>query len=64
LDGVERCIDDEIPFDVPDNWCWVRLNTYLDVRDGTHDTPKYVAVGVALFCTLFARVVCLENHSF
>ena len=27
LNGVERCIDNEIPFDVPDNWCWVRLGT-------------------------------------
>ncbi len=25
LDGVERCIDDEIPFDIPDSWEWVRL---------------------------------------
>jgi type I restriction enzyme S subunit len=27
LGGVERCIDDEIPFDVPDNWAWARLGT-------------------------------------
>ena len=27
LNGIERCIDDEIPFDIPDNWCWVRLGT-------------------------------------
>nr|MCR5835443.1 restriction endonuclease subunit S [Lachnospiraceae bacterium] len=25
LDGVERCIDDEIPFDIPDSWAWTRL---------------------------------------
>ena len=24
LNGIERCIDDEIPFDIPDNWCWER----------------------------------------
>jgi len=24
LDGVERCIDDEIPFDIPDSWQWER----------------------------------------
>ena len=23
--GVERCIADEIPFDIPESWCWVRL---------------------------------------
>ena len=25
LDGVERCIDDELPFDIPESWAWVRL---------------------------------------
>jgi len=40
--------EDEIPFDIPENWCWVRLNECLDVRDGTHDSPKYVAQGVPL----------------
>lgn len=38
--------DEEIPFDIPDNWRWVRLQTFLDVRDGTHDTPKYVTNGI------------------
>jgi len=40
--------EDEIPFEIPDNWCWVRLNECLDVRDGTHDTPKYVSKGIPL----------------
>ena len=48
LDGIERCIDDEIPFEIPDSWIWSRLNDCLDVRDGTHDTPKYVVDGVPL----------------
>ena len=26
-----RCIDDEIPFDIPENWNWVRLGTVLNV---------------------------------
>ncbi len=26
LDGVERCIDDELPFEIPDNWEWVHLS--------------------------------------
>ena len=40
--------DDEKPFDIPDSWEWVRLDTVLDVRDGTHDTPKYVENGIPL----------------
>ena len=27
LDGVERCIDDELPFEIPENWCWCRLKS-------------------------------------
>ena len=48
MDGVERCIDDEIPFEIPPAWSWSRLNYCLDVRDGTHETPKYVNDGVPL----------------
>jgi len=33
LDSVERCIDDELPFEVPENWCWVRFGTALVNRD-------------------------------
>lgn len=39
-------VDDEVLFDIPDNWKWVRMQTFLDVRDGTHDSPKYVPEGV------------------
>ena len=42
------CIDDELPFEIPVNWCWSRLGNCLDVRDGTHDTPKYVTNGIPL----------------
>ena len=27
LDGVERCIDDELPFEIPKNWCWAQLGS-------------------------------------
>ena len=43
-----RDITDEIPFDIPNNWCWCRLGTTFDVRDGTHDTPKYYSQGIPL----------------
>ena len=44
----EVCIDDELPFEIPENWCWARMGSCLDVRDGTHDTPKYVLEGIPL----------------
>ena len=25
LDGIERCIDDEIPFDIPESWIWTSV---------------------------------------
>ena len=27
VDGKERCIADEVPFEIPDTWCWCRLGT-------------------------------------
>ena len=44
----EVCIDDEVPFEIPGTWCWTRMGNCLDVRDGTHDTPKYVTEGIPL----------------
>ena len=47
-DGTVKCIDDEIPFEIPQSWCWARMSSVLDVRDGTHDTPNYVQSGYPL----------------
>lgn len=42
LDGIERCIDDEIPFEIPDNWCWTRLANIIQLQSGQDLTPdKY-----------------------
>lgn len=39
--------DDEIPFDIPENWCWCRLGEIVNkLTDGTHRTPKYVEKGI------------------
>ena len=47
LNGIERCIDDEISFDIPDNWCWCRLGSVVEkLTDGTHKTPKYQPSGI------------------
>ena len=33
---------------IPNNWKWVRLSDVIDVRDGTHDSPKYHDEGIPL----------------
>lgn len=40
--------EDEKPFEIPESWMWVRFSEVVDVRDGTHDTPKYVSEGIPL----------------
>ena len=40
-------IEDEIPFEIPDSWCWVRLKQICkNISDGTHKTPIYVDKGI------------------
>lgn len=32
--GEVKCIDEEIPFEIPDSWCWVRLGTITSIIGG------------------------------
>lgn len=39
--------EDEIPFEIPDNWKWVRLASICrQITDGTHKTPTYQKEGI------------------
>ena len=47
MNGIEHCIDEELPFNIPDSWEWIRLGNILHkLSDGTHSTPKYVESGI------------------
>ena len=39
LDSVERCIDDELPFEIPGSWEWVRLGSVLEIARGGSPRP-------------------------
>ena len=32
LNGVERCIDDEIPFEIPNSWAWTRCGMFFQLN--------------------------------
>jgi len=34
LDGIERCIDDEIPFDIPKGWTWASIGSIFNLQAG------------------------------
>lgn len=40
--------DGDKPYGLPNNWLWTWMKTVSDVRDGTHDSPKYVDKGYPL----------------
>jgi type I restriction enzyme S subunit len=45
LDGIERCIDDEIPFEIPETWEWCRLKTVGITQTGNTPSkahPEYI----------------------
>ena len=45
--GEVKCIDEEIPFEIPVGWEWCRFSSlYLSLTDGTHSTPKYTLSGI------------------
>ena len=43
----EFCIDDEIPFEIPENWAWARLSSAsISIADGDHQPPPQVQDGI------------------
>ncbi len=45
--GEVKCIDEEVPFEIPNGWEWCRFSSlYLSLTDGTHSTPKYTLSGI------------------
>lgn len=77
MDGIERCIDDEIPFDLPESWAWVRFFSVVDIATNLvrpevyanymHIAPDNIekATGILLEChTVQQDKVVSSNHLF
>lgn len=47
-DGSVKCIEDEIPFDLPEGWAWARLNQIYNFIDYRGATPNKISSGVPL----------------
>ena len=48
--GEVKCIDEEIPFEVPQGWEWSRLSSIVSLLgDGIHGTPEYSEDGSVYF---------------
>ena len=48
MDGVEHCIDDEIPFEIPDSWEWTYLgNISFVTKLAGFEYTKYIAPSLA-----------------
>ena len=39
IDGKERCIADEVPFELPDSWCWCRWGTISESIQYGYNAP-------------------------
>ncbi|MBQ8222431.1 MAG: restriction endonuclease subunit S [Bacteroidales bacterium] len=57
-----KCIDDEIPFEIPQSWCWVRLAQVLTVKGG-----KRIPLGDSFSpwptSHIYIRVTEMKNHT-
>ncbi|TCP19482.1 type I restriction enzyme S subunit [Scopulibacillus darangshiensis] len=50
--ALAEITEDEIPFDIPENWKWVRLDEVLTkITDGTHNSPANYETGSYMYVT-------------
>lgn len=48
IDGEERCIADEVPFELPEGWCWCRLSDLAIKEIKRGKSPIYADIGSVL----------------
>ena len=48
-DGTAKCIEEEIPFELPEGWSWTRIQNITQICLGLTHTPKYVESGIPFY---------------
>ena len=61
-DGSVKCIEDEIPFEVPEGWEWCRVRDIAAVKGGKR-LPKGVGFSPCRTAHAYIRVTDMKNHS-
>ena len=56
------CIDNEIPFEIPDNWCWARLSQLSSQIFAGGDKPKIFSKEYTEKCTVPIYSNGIENN--
>ena len=61
-DGNVKCIEDEIPFELPEGWTWCRVQTIASVKGGKR-VPKGYAVSDEKTNHIYIRVTDMKNST-
>ena len=63
-DGSVKCIEDEIPFELPEGWEWCRLGTICDIVTGRLDANVQTLNGEYPFFTCGEEVFRTDSYAF
>ena len=61
-DGTVKCIEDEIPFELPDGWTWCRIRNIASVKGGKR-LPKGESFSDDITDHVYIRVTDMKNRS-
>ena len=65
--GEAKCIEEEIPFEIPEGWSWARLQSLSRViTDGDHQAPPQIASGIPflVISNIANGVICFDDTRF
>ena len=61
-DGTVKCVEDEIPFELPEGWGWTRIGNIASVKGGKR-VPKGMTFSAEPTHHAYVRVTDMKNHT-